>query len=896
MLTRFWPFDFKGTAQNDEQVLATIFDNTADSLAIYDREHRIIKVNQAFTNLYQIPAKKLIGKYCYKAIYNRNARCHGCYIGDVFVNGGPKTWEEQRSLPDGRVLNFEVLASPIRNRKGITTLAFQQRRDITEQKHREKQLRESEKRFEIIMEMGRQGVFVLDTKARITYNNDRLAEMLGYLPEEITGRPFFNLMLDAPPSESHLDRNIANLRGTKETKLRKKDGGQMTVRMSMSTLKGDAGHTNLVGIISDISQLRALEEEYSAVKEINEKIINSIADSLIIIDPNNYRIVQANDHFLARMGVKSKEVLQETCYKILHGRSAPCETYAIACPVRETALKNRSTTVNRVYQDNEAKKRTIQVVTYPLHDSRGRVSRVIRIEHDVTYKLRIQDELLSQKDGLVKIQNQMKSLYEISTHLSVMGSLPKLVDYIYKISKGIYSESDFLLLILNAARDGFGHLTTGDDGFTDPHQDLRAKLDQGGRLADFAAYLNNLKPQEIVSIGSSNLPPPLKPVTEDYTTSLGLPVFSQSQCIGYFLVVSNSAQKYEVDDIHFFHTLFAHLAGHIRQLAVRASEDKRLSQQTVNRTSFENIIGCSNVMQKVYNLIEQVADSDATVLITGENGTGKELIAQAIHRMGPKRDGPFIVANCSAFASNLLESEIFGHEKGSFTGAFSRKKGRIELAHNGTLFLDEVGSVSIDTQVLLLRFLQNHCFERVGGEQTIRADVRVLAATNRDLQQEVQSGRFRSDFFYRLNVISIHLPPLRERREDIPLLSNHFLKQHSLAEGKQVAPFTPEIMQIIMNYDWPGNIRQLENAIHHAVILAQGGSIKRNDLPDFLTQNPDTAISDSLVENERRLILRVLRESRWNKHEAARRLEISRSTLYSKIHRHNLYKEELYEI
>ncbi|MBW1837434.1 MAG: sigma 54-interacting transcriptional regulator, partial [Deltaproteobacteria bacterium] len=637
-------------------------------------------------------------------------------------------------------------------------------------------------------------------------------------------------------------------------------------------------------------QLRGLEEDYRAVKEINEKIINSIADSLIIIDPNNYRIVQANDHFLTRMGVKSKEVLQETCYKILHGRSAPCETYAIPCPVRETALKNRSTTVSRVYQDNEAKKRTIQVATYPLHDSRGSVNRVIRIEHDVTYKLRIQEELISKKDGLLKIQNQLKSLCEISTHLNAMGSLPKLMDYIYKISKGINFESDFLLLILNAAKDGFCNLNTCDEAFIDPHQDLHVKLDQGGRLA------NKLKPHETVSIGNTNLPPPLKPVTEDYATSVGLPVFFQSQCIGYFLVVSNPGQEYEIDDIHFFHTLFAQLAGHIRHLAVQATENKRLLQQTVNRTSFENIIGRSNVMQKVYNLIEQVADSDATVLITGANGTGKELIAQAIHRMGPRRDGPFVVANCSAFSSNLLESEIFGHEKGSFTGAFTRKKGRIELAHNGTLFLDEVGSVSIDTQVLLLRFLQNHCFERVGGEQTIQADVRVLAATNRDLEQEVQSGRFRSDFFYRLNVITIHLPPLRERREDIPLLASHFLKHHSLAEGKKVSKLTPEIMQIIMNYDWPGNIRQLENAIHHAVVLSQGGSIKRNDLPDFLYQTMDTAISDSLVENERRLILRVLREYRWNKHEAARRLEISRSTLYSKIHRHNLYKEKLYEI
>ncbi|MBW2540039.1 MAG: PAS domain-containing protein, partial [Deltaproteobacteria bacterium] len=259
MLARLWPFDFKGTAQNDEQVLATIFDNTADSLAIYDREHRIIKVNQAFTNLYQIPAKKLIGRYCYNAIFNRSARCHGCHIGDVFVNGGPKTWEEQRTMPDGRVLNFEVVASPIRNRKGVTTLAFQQRRDITEQKHREKQLRESEERFKIIMEMGRQGVFVLDANARITYNNDHLAEMLGYLPEEIVGRSFFDLTLDAPLPESQLDRNIANLLGAQEVKLRKRDGGKMTVLMSISHLSGDAGHSNLVGFISDITQLRGLE-------------------------------------------------------------------------------------------------------------------------------------------------------------------------------------------------------------------------------------------------------------------------------------------------------------------------------------------------------------------------------------------------------------------------------------------------------------------------------------------------------------------------------------------------------------------------------------------------------------------------------------------------------------
>ena len=248
------------------------------------------------------------------------------------------------------------------------------------------------------------------------------------------------------------------------------------------------------------------------------------------------------------------------------------------------------------------------------------------------------------------------------------------------------------------------------------------------------------------------------------------------------------------------------------------------------------------------------------------------------------------MANCSAYSPTLLESELFGHEKGAFTGAIKRKKGRIERAKGGTLFLDEIGDIAPATQVLLLRFLQDHCFERVGGEQTLEADVRVLAATNRDLYREVEAGRFRDDLYYRLNVIAIDMPPLRDRTEDIPMLCKHFLEKYSLKEGKQTNSFSSGAMQALMDCDWPGNVRQLENAISHAVILAQGQLIKRRDLPQFLKQAAPDSPSTSLAENERRLILAVLQESNWNKHEAARQLQISRSTLYSKIRRYNLSK------
>ncbi|MGZ3613655.1 MAG: sigma-54-dependent transcriptional regulator [Thermodesulfobacteriota bacterium] len=328
---------------------------------------------------------------------------------------------------------------------------------------------------------------------------------------------------------------------------------------------------------------------------------------------------------------------------------------------------------------------------------------------------------------------------------------------------------------------------------------------------------------------------------------------------------------------------------------LKREKDKNilLTQALEKQYGFGNILGKNNRMHEIFSLISDIANTDSTVLIQGESGTGKELIARAIHFNSNRKTKPFVVANCSAYSQGLLESELFGHEKGSFTGAIRRKVGRFEMANGGTIFLDEIGEVSPPTQILLLRVLQDHRFERVGGEETLDVDVRVIAATNKNLIEEMRKGTFREDLYYRLNVIPIFVPPLRERRDDIPLLSSHFLKKFSQERGKEVANFSPEVMEMFLAHAWPGNVRELENVIDHAIIIAKQDKVLLKDLPQFLLQRslpPQELVT--LQDYERNLIFKTLQKTNWNKHKAAKRLNINRSTLYGKMKRYGLEKEQ----
>jgi len=330
-------------------------------------------------------------------------------------------------------------------------------------------------------------------------------------------------------------------------------------------------------------------------------------------------------------------------------------------------------------------------------------------------------------------------------------------------------------------------------------------------------------------------------------------------------------------------------------LCTRALEKRSLVREVaflrgeLARThDFDEIVGTHAAMQKLYRLVAQVARTTATVLITGESGTGKELIARAVHRQGPRCDRPFVPVNPAAIAETLIESELFGHEKGAFTGAYQRKLGKLELAHGGTLFLDEIGTLKAELQAKLLRVLQEREIERVGGTRAIKIDVRVIAATNVDLKQAVARGAFREDLYYRLNVVPIEVPPLRERIEDLPLLVEHFVRHYGQQFGKRVQGLSPEALGALAEYRWPGNVREVQNVVERCVVLAEGPVIGLNDLPlDVLL--PDHRIrvrraerlplKDATQEFERQIVLRVLERVSGNQSEAARILGIHRNSL-----------------
>jgi DNA-binding NtrC family response regulator len=330
-------------------------------------------------------------------------------------------------------------------------------------------------------------------------------------------------------------------------------------------------------------------------------------------------------------------------------------------------------------------------------------------------------------------------------------------------------------------------------------------------------------------------------------------------------------------------------------------ENLHLKKQLQRRFGFANMVGDSDPMARVFDLIRKVADSDSNVLILGESGTGKELIAHAIHYNSPRAEGPLIPVNCAAIPEELLESELFGHERGAFTHAVRTRIGRFEQANAGTIFLDEISEMSPGLQVKILRVLQNHSFERIGGIKTIRVDIRVIAATNRNLEDLVSQNKFREDLFYRLNVIPIRVPPLRERVSDIPLLLQHFLHLFSRTKKKPLRRLSPAVQDLLLQYAWPGNVRELENLVERLVILAEGEVIEVTDLPEKfqrlilpLPEKPEDFpergihFNDAVQSFERNLILKALRQSNWVKSQAAQLLHLNRTTLLEKMKKQNI--------
>lgn len=336
-----------------------------------------------------------------------------------------------------------------------------------------------------------------------------------------------------------------------------------------------------------------------------------------------------------------------------------------------------------------------------------------------------------------------------------------------------------------------------------------------------------------------------------------------------------------------------------KALDFKATKDENiyLHEKLEEKYKFGRLVGKSKQMQEVFNLIKIVSQNDSNVVIEGESGTGKELVASAIHYNSPRKNNPLIKINCSVFPETLLESELFGYEKGAFTGAIKRKLGRFELANGGTLFLDDVDDISPHVQVKLLRVIQEREFERIGGEETIKVDVRIISATKKNLFKLVQEGKFREDLYYRLQVVPIYLPPLRERKEDIPLLIEHFISRFQQRMKKKIEPFDNEVMRVFLDYPWTGNVRQLENTIEYLFTIAKGEKIHLSDLPSFLFEGKSTEdkredtlknIRDLKNETEKEYIVSVLKQVNYKKGKAAKILGVSRKTLWEKMKKYDI--------
>ncbi|UCD86509.1 MAG: sigma-54-dependent Fis family transcriptional regulator [Desulfobacterales bacterium] len=628
-----------------------------------------------------------------------------------------------------------------------------------------------------------------------------------------------------------------------------------------------------------IAERKRAEDALRESETEKKAILDASLDSIRLVD-KDMRIRWVNQTTTANFEVRPEDILHKTCHKVLANRETPCE----GCP-SEKALKTGQ--IERAVLcvpdvGGTGQKAYWDCYGVPVKDDSGDTVRLIQVARDVTAQKEAEKEL-ERRHHALEVINSM--LFRVTKEYNLNG----LGDVLQDIMEDFYPEVDTLVFLLTPHRDGFYFPRPERGQVKETCYDRAKRRITNPELEH--ALLNLLTTERIRPMcfaSKVDCPPIIKDLATGFNSWMGVPIVVEDECYGLFMVGASAADIRMQDDLVFVESLIRQISGVIRYQILKEAREEALRDQLTGPDKFMGIVGRSQAMHEIYQLIQAVADSESTVLITGESGTGKELVARAIHQVGKYKGTPFIAAHCSSFVPTLVQSELFGHEKGAFTGATSRKLGRLERAHGGILFLDEVAELPLETQVLLLRFLQDKSFERVGGQHPVEVNVRIIAATNRRIEEAVKAGRLRKDFYYRLNVIPIHVPSLRKRITDVSLLADHFLRTYCLVEGKEITGFDTKAMQLMMDYDWPGNVRELQNTVARCVVLSNNNLIGVADLPEKMRASPVPSRGYSLPKNERNLIRTAMRECKGNKKEAARLLEISRGTLYSKLKRYDL--------
>jgi len=703
---------------------------------------------------------------------------------------------------------------------------------------------ESDSLFQKLFESSPDAVLVTDRTGLIVRANPQAESMFGYGPQELVGQAVevlvpepFRSIHSKHRSDYSAQPHVRSMGAGLNLSGRRKDGSEFPVDIMLSPLEVKGEHL-ILAVVRDITRRRLEEQErdrQATLARERAALLELAHDSIIVRDMEN-RITYWNRGAEEKYGWKREEVLGKLAHSLFQTQfSQPIEQ------VDGTLRRNHYWEGEVVHTTKDgdrivvASRRVLQL------DAAGKPTAILEINNDITGRKQAEQ-------ALRRSEERLRSLFEFSPDAIVVStSEGKITEINAQLEKFFgYARSELI---------GQSIELLVPERFRAMHPKHRANYAGHPRVRYMGAGLELYGRRKDGS---------------EFPVDIMLGPMEGAEGSIVLGVIRDLSQKKKDEE------------------ALRRSEQQKayLEEELEINNQFEEIVGENSGLKRVLKQVEDVAATDATVLILGETGTGKELIARAIHRLSPRRDRPFIKLNCSAIPLGLLESELFGHEKGAFTGAIAQKIGRLELAHQGTFFLDEVGDLPPELQPKILRALQEKEFERLGGTRTIPVNVRLVAATNRDLAKMVTAGQFRGDLYYRLRVFPVTVPPLKERRDDIPVLVRYFLNRHSKRMGRRIETIPPETMETLINWRWPGNVRELENFIERSVILSQG-PVLRAPLSELVPLDESADRVDSNLEAaEREHILRVLRECKGTiggTNGAAERLGLKRTTLNSKL-------------
>jgi PAS domain S-box-containing protein len=825
--------------KESEEKFRLLVEHAGDAFFVCEEDGRISSVNEFACKSTGYTREELLGQELWAIAEHANPEAFAYKIRRLSATGEPMTVSGAHRRKDGTRFPVEVRATLFyaAGRRCIQLLV----RDISDRVRAEAAIRESEERFRKIFEQSNDAIVLLDpAEDRIVDANRRAASLLGYSQEALLATPISTIHPEMDKLAALAEQVFRDGQGwTDELACETSDGRHVPTEVSASLVEL-GGRQLILALVRDVTRRLAAQEALRRSEERFRKLVEQAADAFLLLDAD-LRIVDVNDRACDSLGYGREDLIGMELSRVAAVPDGVVEE------IYRKVVPGVPMTVDAIHRRRDGSAFPVEVRVGAFESPTGR--HFIGLARDVTERQRAEDALKESQERLAGIvDSAMDAIVTVDT-------------------------AGTIRLFNPAAEETFGVsapqvLGTSIDQFVsvDVHRLVSEAIERRGRLRDGQVWLpegamGRRLPDEAFAIEG----------TISRADVGGQPL--------YTIILRDVDERKRAE-------------ARLRKLELATIY---LQEEIETERHFGEFVGASELMQRLLEDIRRVCRTDSTVLITGETGTGKELVARAVHRQSERRDSVLVKVNCAALPESLIESELFGHEKGAFTGALTRKIGRFELADGGTIFLDEIGELPPELQTKLLRVLQEGEFERVGGSATLQVDARIIAATNRDLGDAIEAGRFRADLFYRLNVFPIHVPPLRERTVDIPLLVKYFATKYGARTAKRIETIPRHTLTALVEYPWPGNVRELENVVERAVILSQGTEL---ELADWFTRRKRNGIGGpfpSLDEVQRNHILKALEHTGWRvsgSRGAAKLLGVKPTTLEARMKKLGVKREK----